>query len=62
MRSCSTSSTTPKRRTPEFCDIFGPEHILSSIDEFLGYFMVRKVIAGKALLRTAGTTTKRLAA
>lgn len=46
----------------EFCDIFGPENILSSIDEFLGYFMVRKVIAGKALLRTGGTTTKKLAA
>jgi len=46
----------------EFCDIFGPAHILPNVGEFLGYFMVRKVIAGKALLRTAGTTTKRLAA
>jgi hypothetical protein len=28
----------------------------------LGYFMVRKVIAGPSLLRTAGTVTKKLAA
>lgn len=46
----------------EFCDIFGPEHILPNVDEFLGYFMVRKVIAGKDLLRAAGTMTKKLAA
>jgi hypothetical protein len=46
----------------EFCQIFGPEHILPNVGEFLGYFMVRKVIASRALLRTAGTVTKRLAA
>lgn len=46
----------------EFCDIFGPEHILPNVDEFLGYFMVRRVIAGKDLLRAAGTMTKKLAA
>lgn len=49
-------------RHREFCDIFGPEHILSNVGEFLGYFMVRKVIAGKDLLRVAGTMTKKLAA
>lgn len=46
----------------EFCDIFGPAHILPNVGEFLGYFMVRKVIAGKDLLRAAGTVTKKLAA
>ncbi len=46
----------------EFCQIFGPEHILPNVGEFLGYFMVRKVVASRALLRAAGTVTKRLAA
>jgi len=45
----------------EFCDLFGPEKILPNLDEFLSYFMVRKVIAGKELLRAAGTVTKQLA-
>jgi hypothetical protein len=31
------------------------------VDEFLGYFMVRKVMAGQDLLRSAGTVTKKLA-
>jgi len=46
----------------EFCQIFGPEHILPNVGEFLGYFMVRKVIASRVLLRAARTVTKRLAA
>lgn len=46
----------------EFCQIFGPEHILPNIGEFLDYFMIRKVIAGKNLLCAAGTVTKKLAA
>ena len=45
----------------EFCDLFGPEHILPNVDEFLNYFMVRKVMAGQSLLRAAGTVTKKLA-
>jgi hypothetical protein len=45
----------------EFCQVFGPEHILPNVSEFLGYFMVRKVMAGKDLLRAAGTVTKKLA-
>ena len=44
-----------------FCEIFGPEHILPNVGEFLDYFMVRKVIAGKGLLKAAGTVTKKLA-
>lgn len=45
----------------EFCTIFGPEHILSHVGEFLGYFMIRKVMASRTLLRAAGTVTKQLA-
>ena len=45
-----------------FCSIFGPEYILPHVGEFLGYFMIRKVVASRALLRAAGTVTKRLAA
>lgn len=45
----------------EFCEVFGPEHILPNVGEFLDYFMVRKVIVGKGLLRAAGTVTKKLA-
>jgi hypothetical protein len=52
----------PGEAHQEFCEIFGPEHILPHVGEFLGYFMVRKVMAGQSLLRAAGTVTKRLAA
>ncbi len=45
----------------EFCEAFGPEHILPNVGEFLGYFMVRKVIAGKETRRAAGVVTKKLA-
>ena len=45
----------------EFCEIFGPEHILPNIEEFLNYFMVSKVMAGQELLRASGTVTKKLA-
>jgi hypothetical protein len=44
-----------------FCHLFGPEYILSEVHEFLGYFMVRKVMVGQDLLRSAGTVTKKLA-
>jgi len=51
------------RNTPrEFCTIFGPEYILPNVGEFLGYFMIRKVMASRTLLRASGTVTKRLAA
>ena len=45
----------------EFCDIFGPEHILPNVGEFLNYFMAHKVVAGVDLLRTSGTVIKKLA-
>jgi len=43
-----------------FCQLFGPEHIISNLSVFLSYFMVRKVMAGGDLKRAAGTVTKKL--
>jgi hypothetical protein len=43
-----------------FCHLFGPEKIPEHLGSFLGYFMVRKVSAGRELLRAAGTVTRRL--
>jgi hypothetical protein len=45
----------------EFCDIFGPEHIIENVGEFLNYFMVSKVIVGADTLRASGTVMKKLA-
>ncbi len=45
----------------EFCELFGPEKIVDNLGGFLGYFMIRMVIAGEELLRAAGTVTKKLA-
>jgi len=39
----------------EFVQIFGPEKIPDNIGEFLGYFMPRKVMCGKEMLKSAGT-------
>jgi hypothetical protein len=50
-----------KKPDLEFCDVFGPDKIIPEFGEFLGYFMVRKVIAGQDLMRAAGTVTKKLA-
>jgi hypothetical protein len=44
-----------------FCHLFGPEKIVDSLGEFLGYFMIHKVAAGQELLRASGTVTKQLA-
>lgn len=43
-----------------FCRVFGPDKIIDNLGEFLGYFMVRKVIAGQELLKAAGTVTGKL--
>jgi hypothetical protein len=43
-----------------FCHLFGPQEIPPHLGEFLGYFMVRKVIAGQELLKAAGTVTGKL--
>src|ERR1700693_3746448 len=45
----------------EFCDVFGPEHILENVGEFMNYFMVSKVIVGADTLRASGTVMKKLA-
>ncbi len=44
-----------------FSNLFGPEKIPDALGEFLGYFMIRKVIASDELLRASGTVTKKLA-
>ena len=44
----------------EFCQIFGPDKILENLGEFLGYFMIRKIIAGTELMRAAGSVTGKL--
>jgi len=44
----------------EFCQVFGPEKIPYNVDEFLNYFMIRKVMGGKELMRAAGTVTKKM--
>lgn len=44
----------------EFCDIFGPEKIAENVEEFFSYFMVRKVMCGKDMLKTTGTVIKKL--
>ncbi|MGH3621556.1 MAG: hypothetical protein ACRDQ5_07175 [Sciscionella sp.] len=43
-----------------FCTQMSAACIVDLLDEFLGYFMVRKVIAGQELLRASGTVTKKL--
>jgi hypothetical protein len=43
-----------------FCRLFGPEKIPGHLGEFLGYFMVRKVMAGQELLKASGTVTGKL--
>lgn len=45
-----------------FTHLFGAEQIVENLGGFLGYFMVRKVLAGEDLLRAAGTVTKKLCA
>jgi hypothetical protein len=44
-----------------YCGTFGVEDIASGFSEFLGYFMPRKVIAGNATMKAAGTVIKKLA-
>ena len=44
-----------------FTKLYGPDKIVGHLGEFLGYFMVRKVMAGEELLRASGTVAKKLA-
>ena len=44
----------------EFCQLFGPDKIPENTGEFLGHFLVRKVMAGGDFKRLAGTVIKKL--
>lgn len=43
-----------------FCTQVDASYIDSMLEEFLGYFMIRKVMAGQELLKASGTVTKKL--
>ena len=44
----------------QFCDIFGPDKIGSSeVGEFLDYFMIRKVMGSKELMKTVGRVMRK---
>ena len=45
-----------------FCSLFVPEYILEGLPEFLGWFVIRKVMAGPELTAAFGPVTDRLAA
>ncbi len=44
-----------------YCSTYGPEDIIDGYSEFLGYFMPRKVVAGKETMTAAGSIIKKLA-
>lgn len=44
-----------------FTRLCGPQQIVENYGEFLGYFMIRKVIASQDELKAAATVTKKLA-
>lgn len=44
----------------EFCQLFGPDKIVGNLGMFLNYFLIRKVIAGPGLMKSAGTVIKKL--
>lgn len=46
----------------DYCQIFGPDKIPENVGEFLGYFMVRKVMCGPELKKASGTVIKKLSA
>ena len=44
----------------EFCEVFGPDKIGSAeIGEFLDYFMIRKVVGSKELMKTVGRVMRK---
>ncbi|MGH9187398.1 MAG: hypothetical protein ACRD0U_16545 [Acidimicrobiales bacterium] len=43
-----------------FTHLFGPEEIPAQVDQFLGWFVIRKVMAGQEFLKACGTVTKTL--
>jgi len=47
-------------KNKEFCELFGPDKIGSSeIGEFLDYFMIRKVMGSKELMKTVGRVMRK---
>ena len=44
----------------EFCQLFSPDKIAENTGEFLGHFLIRKVMAGGDFKRLAGTVIKKL--
>ncbi len=44
----------------EFCQLFSPDKIAENTREFLGHFLIRKVMAGGDFKRLAGTVIKKL--
>lgn len=43
-----------------FTRLFGPEKIPQEVGQFLGWFVIRKVMAGQEFLKACGTVTKKL--
>ena len=43
-----------------FTRLFGPEKIPEQVGQFLGWFVIRKVMAGQEFLKACGTVTKKL--
>ncbi|MCA1674028.1 MAG: hypothetical protein LC799_18140 [Actinobacteria bacterium] len=43
-----------------FCNLFGPEKILENIDDFLGWFLIRKTMASKSTLEATPTVLRKL--
>jgi len=51
-----------KKEGKEYCEIFGPEYIgARDLEDFLSDYMIRKVLAGKDFLKTAGRVMGKLA-
>lgn len=50
-----------REKNKEYCEVFGPEFIGASVMEnFLGYFMIRKVVASKDRMKTIGRVMHKL--
>lgn len=43
-----------------FCNLFGPEKILENLDEFVGWFLVRKTLASKSTLEATPAVLRKL--
>jgi hypothetical protein len=43
-----------------FCNLFGPEKVLENLDDFVGWFLVRKTFASKSTLQATPTILRKL--